>query len=326
MTEHSLIPSEEFLPTGNSPTEIRARVRKLRAMMEEAYIIVARDLWEIYHSKHYIKWGYETWGDYLRDEVGISKDSAYRARKIFETFVHKCNLPPSAVDGIGRSKAQKLLPIVTRDNARTWISKAKVMTYDDLVEAIEDAKGESGGYPTPTAPDVALPSTPITINVGKLTTTKVEPKPAKFRVRNFRLPDETDDLLEEALNEAQRITNSHAAGFNLGCIAQFFLSHRLTSEGKNDHRLPWHFRQWEKIYGGRMIHVKDDKGWALLEEAIKRNPDHLGSSLEEIRNDNTSGSTDEDGRSNRGCDATGRATSDEREGDDPNLGETIEGV
>ncbi len=292
MTDHSLIPAEGFLPTGNSPPEIRTRVRKLRAMMEEAYIIVARDLWEIYHSKHYLKWGYETWGDYLRTEVGISKDSAYRARRIFETFVHKCNLPPSAVEGIGRSKAQKLLPIVTRSNARSWISKAKVMTYDDLVDAIEDAKDDSGGYPTPSDPDVALPSSPITINVGKKTSTPKKPKVVKFRVRKFRLPDDTDDLLEESLNEAQRITGSHAAGFNLGCIAQFFLSHRLTSEGKNDHRLPWHFRQWEKIYGGRMIHVKDDKGWALLEEAIKQNPDHLGSSLEEIRDDYRDGSED----------------------------------
>jgi len=297
MSENSLIPAGDFLPTGNSPPEIRTRIRKLRAMMEEAYIIVARDLWEAYHSKLYLKWGHETWGDYLREEVGISKDSAYRARRIFETFVHKCNLPPSAVEGIGRSKAQKLLTVVTRDNARAWVAKAKVMTYDDLAEAIDNAKGESVSYPSPTTPDVALPSTPITIDVGKKNTKVKKAKARKFRVRKFRLPDDTDDLLEEALNEAQRITNSHAAGFNLGCIAQFFLSHRLTSEGKNDHRLPWHFRQWEKIYGGRMIHIKDDKGWALLKEAIENNPEHLGSSIEEIRDDNRDSdrSTDGDG-------------------------------
>lgn len=283
--------SSPLLPQGDDPAAIRERVPKLKQMLEQGYLIFARDIWSIYHRKLYSRWGYETYDDYLKSEAGISKDSAYRARLIFETFTMKCGIRPDELEGIGRARATMLRPIVTKSNAREWIQKAKTLSWAEFNDKVEQAKGPKKKRPKP----ASKPETPVIAGVPVKLAPTVEETPRaeapaeteEFRLRRFSVPPDTDTLLDEALGEAQRITQSHSPGFNLGCIAQHFLAHRLTQEGKSDGRLYYHLRHMEEIYGGRIIHIKDDKAWELLAETIEdpKNKKHFGTTTREPINE-----------------------------------------
>ena len=266
---------------GDSPSDIRERIPRLKALVERCYMHLARDLWTAYHRKLYVNWGFETFDDYVKTEVGISKDYAYRMRRIFSVFVLKCGIKPSELDVIGRSKAQILLPVIDKSNAKGWISTAKLLPYNELVEKVHEIrKKKKKAAVAPTEPDNPLPNGDQPIRLAK-NSTGIALKQEEFKPRTFRLPADSDSLLDEALAEAQRITKSSSEGFNLTMIAQHFMAHRMTQEGKKDGRLHWFMRHMEKIYGGHLIHVKDDKGWEILAEAAETNPKHLGTSAKE---------------------------------------------
>jgi len=249
---------------------------------------LAKDLWATYHRKLYVDWDYETFDDYLKKEVGISKDYASRMRRIFSVFVLGCGVRPSTLDDIGRSKAQLLLPVVNKLNAASWIKKAKDLPIGDLRAEIHKLKVVAAKSKTiePSDPETPFPdgSKPISL-ATKVDGSLPNSKQQEFIPRTFRLPEDSDTLLDEALGEAQRITKSASPGFNLTCIAQEFLASRMTKEGKKDGRLHWYMRQMERIYGGRLIHIKKDVGWDLIRDLIENNPNIFGASATEEFNE-----------------------------------------
>ncbi len=268
---------------------IRARIPQLKLIAEKAYMSLAKDLWSTYHRKLYVKWGYATFDDYLNGEVGVSKDYARRMRRIFSVFVLKCGVRPSELDKIGRTKAQMLLPVVNKFNARSWITAATELPCGDLQAKVFEAR-HSGTKSAPTSKATTID--PAEVDGTKGITIDAKPAgkspiqlqsrtaPTKFVKRMFSLPEESDALLDEALGEAQRITKSSSEGFNLACIAQHFMAHRLTDEGKNDGRLYWFMRQMERIYGVRLLHIKSDKAWDLLRETVVDNQESFGTTGE----------------------------------------------
>ena len=266
-------------------------------------MFLAKDLWSTYHRKLYVKWGYATFDDYLNKEVGISKDYARRMRRIFSVFVLKCGVKPADLDEIGRSKAQILLPVVDKTNAHAWIAKAKVLPYGELQSKISAAKTSKGSTEPATTTDALITPGKEPVSLARDETPE---KPAtEFIPRTFRLPVESDTLLDEALGEAQRTTKSASPGFNLTCIAQHFLAQRLTEQGKKDGRLHWFMRQMERIYGGRLIHIKVDKGWDLLREVIENNPDAFSISAEEHLDERGHGSSERGSDNDNGGECDG---------------------
>lgn len=277
------------LPIGETPEAIRDRIPMLKTYIEKAYVRFAKDIWLVYNQKYYTKWGFNTFDDWIAS-VGVSKDGAYKARRIFDTFVMKCGIPPKEIDEIGKSRAEKLLPVIDKTNVKEWVTKAKELGWAELCNKVEVEKiKRRSPPPEPTQPDSGIVVGPVSLGNSTTQETprviKEETKHETFRVRTFRLPDESDTLLEEALAEAQRITGSHSAGYNLSCIAQHFLAHRMTNDGKDDGRLLWFMRQMERIYNCRLIRIKSDDGWELLKEAVENNPDHLGDSKEEVKDE-----------------------------------------
>ncbi|KKK66739.1 hypothetical protein LCGC14_2961040, partial [marine sediment metagenome] len=53
------------LPTGNTPNAIRARIKILKEITERCYMLLARDLFECFQNRYYVKWGYDTFNDYV---------------------------------------------------------------------------------------------------------------------------------------------------------------------------------------------------------------------------------------------------------------------
>lgn len=257
------------IPHGDEPDTIRARIPRIRAITETCYMQLASDLWSVYHRKLYTDWGFDTFDDYVLTEVGISKDRSYRLRHIFAVLVMKCGLTPDSLKDLGRSKAEKLLPYVTRENAATMVREAKQLSFGKFVAKIEKIKAKQaaskGVIDTTSKPsDASLD--PSARPAGVRLTSNTLPG---FHARVFHLPKETDTLVDEALAEAKRITKSPSDGFNLGCIAQHFLAHRLTTDSADDGRLLWFMRGMERVYGGKLLRIKDDRAWDVLRAAVE---------------------------------------------------------
>lgn len=268
----SLPPETLSLPTGDSNEAILARLDAYKNVIERCSVEMARDLWTVFHLKRYVEMGFETFDDFVKIRLGMSRDKADRLRRMFSKLVLKCDIKPALLEGIGRSKIEMILPVVTRENAREWIEKARELPYGRLELEVREFKARSVPHP----PEPTLPESPVVpeapVVLSKTTTASATP-PTTFKTRTFRLPEDVITLLDEALGEAQRITKSASDAFNLACVLQHFLAHRMTQEGKKDSRLRFFMRHMEEIYGGRLLHVRNDKAWKVLQQAVESAPD-----------------------------------------------------
>jgi hypothetical protein len=261
------------LPEGDSPAEIRERVKVLKGVTERCYMRLAHDLWKCYHRQLYVDFGYDTFDDYVADEVGISRDRAHKLRRIYAILHLKCEIPTREIEEAERGRVELILSVVDRTNARDWLTRAKTLPYRSLQNKLAEVRtrrAESG--PEPTSPITPLPQPPIQVAGDSPRAPVVKSAPPsthKFLKRTFRLPEDGDALLTEALGVAQRITKSHSDTFNLICIVQQFLAHNLTLEGKKDPRKDYWLRWMEEIYGGHFIHIKDETGWDVLRTALE---------------------------------------------------------
>lgn len=278
----SPVPSSTYsfqLPDGDSPEAIRQRVKILMGVTERCYMHLAHELWKCYHRQLYIDFGHDTFDDYVTDEVGISRDRAHKLRRIYAVLHLKCQIPTKEIEEAERSRVELILGVVDRTNAREWLSRAKSLPYKSLQNelATERNRRAPAADPTPTPPLTPEPTPPI--KVACESPRAVAPTAeARFVKRSFRLPEDGDSLVTEALGVAQRFTKSHSDAFNLICVAQQFLAHNLTLEGKKDPRKEFWLRWMEEIYGGHFIHIKDDEGWEILRQAIEdpKHAHHLG--------------------------------------------------
>jgi len=264
------------IPEGDSPEEIRDRIKVLKTVTESCYMRLAHDLWKCFHRKLYVGYGYDTFDDYVAEEVGISRDRAYKLRRIYAVLHLKCDIPTYEIEKAERARVEMILPIVDRNNARKWLDDAKKLPYKTLKNKLaEDRTRRSKVEPEPTDPTKPPPTTPVRI-ACESPRAGSETESMPFVKRTFRLPEDGDSLLTEALAVAQRTTKSHSDAFNLICIIQQFHAHNLTLEGKKDPRKGYWTRWMEEIYGGRFLHIKNDEAWAVLADAVEKHPHLFG--------------------------------------------------
>ena len=266
------------LPEGDSAEAVRTRILLLKQITERCYLALAKELWDCYHRKLYLQYNYDTFDDYVAMEVGISKDRSYKLRRIFSVLVLKCGVSPSELEEAERSRVEMILGVVDRTNAREWVQAAKQLDYRDLKNKLTKARVSRVDRPQPaaTAPNKPLPKPPVRIACEQ-NDAGAAPVEEEYHTRTFRLPDDVDTLLTEALGVAQRVTRSHSDNFNLACIAQQFLAHNLTVEGKDDGRAGYFLRWFEEIYGGHLLHIKHDGAWEVLAKVMEEHPDLFGS-------------------------------------------------
>lgn len=264
------------VPEGDSAEAIRERIKVFKKVTESCYMRLAHELWKCYHRKLYVGYGYDTFDDYIAEEVGISRDRAYKLRRIYTVLHLKCDIPTRDIEEAERARVEMILSVVNRTNAREWLGQAKTLPYKSLKNKIAELRNcNAQEEAAPTGPIRPEPSTPIKIACEGPQEDDAT-RTLAFVRRTFRLPEDGDSLLTEAMAVAQRFTKSHSEAFNLICIAQQFLTHNLTLEGKKDPRKDYWVRWMEEIYGGRFLHVKSDEAWGILTEAVQKHPHLFG--------------------------------------------------
>lgn len=265
----------------DAPSEVRKRLKQNKAKVDSAYIQMGRDLYLAYHRRFYQKWGYDTFTDYVEQEIGIAKTRAERLRRIWTKFVKQLKVPPAELAGVGFTNAFTMLPVIDSTNVYDWIDKAKDSSWRELDLAVQAAKGPSktaadkiktsGGTATakPTDDDPTYDDDGSDVGVGAA----VDPKDSR-RPWTFRLYPSQFKVLDAAVAEARRTKpDEMAENEALAHVATEFLASRMSKEEKPLVRLRFMLSVFENVYGGKFVWIKNEEAAAFLGEAMENRPD-----------------------------------------------------
>jgi hypothetical protein len=247
----------------DAPDAVFARAAKLTRQIDTAYIALGRELYMIFHRKLYLAKGHDSFRDYLECDLGVSGDRGERVKRIWTKFVRELNLKPEQLTGVGYTRALALLPIVTSDNAESWLEKARSMQWRDL--HIEIAKAKS----PPAAVVDAYEAAGADVDRVTPTITKTPTRPLKFNLRESQ-----SSIWQVAYDEVRR---AKATEVSLGeCLAHIcteFLASRATKEMKPHARLRFYLRMFEEVFGGKFVWLRNPEAADVLLEAMENRPD-----------------------------------------------------
>lgn len=255
--------------SNDSPGEIRKRIRETKEAMDRAYIQLGRDLYLAFHRRLFIGWGFDSWRDYVEQEIGENYKRAERAKRIWEHFVKACCLRPSALKGLSYTNALQLVSATDRSNAAARVSIAKQMTYRDLKTQIkvwlspsqedvanlpkigDDGDDADGEAPTP-------PTPPVEEGV----------------VMSFRLYPGQTKVVDAAIAEIQRSKDcGMAPNEALAHMATECLTSRMAKEDEPVTRLSFMLGVLERVHGGKIIWIPSDDAADYLVGAMEKRPD-----------------------------------------------------
>ncbi len=267
-------------PSGDSPTEVRRRIRRLKREVDTAYIQLGRDLYLVYHRRLFVQWGHDTWTDYVEQEVGISQSRGDRLRRIWSAFVKKLALKQQSLNGVGYTNAFVLLPlvnkgIITSENVDDWLQAARTLSYRDLELKANAAKGPSedtvdsmaaAGVPV----EPAKPASEATAEA----TAPIDPGADPRAMLSFRLYPQQHDVVRAAIEEAMRgKAEEMAPNEALANVATEFLASRMSKEEKPLTRVSFLLGVLEQVYGGKFVWIQNDEAAAVLSQAMDQHPD-----------------------------------------------------
>ena len=127
-------------PSPDAPSEVRKRLVEYKKAADTAYIQLGRDLYLAYHRRLFATWGYDTFTDYVEQELGIAKTRAERLRRIWTKYIKTLKVAPRELVGLGFTNAFTMLSVVDGSNVHDWIDKAKSMSWRELDLAVQAAR------------------------------------------------------------------------------------------------------------------------------------------------------------------------------------------
>jgi hypothetical protein len=189
-------------------------------------IEVARVLFAKSHSEFA---DYKNFREYVENH-GLCYSNAMRYGTIYRKLVD-LDIPWSAFEAIGWTKVLILLDVVTKDNIKAWVAKAKEMNFHSL-EALVKAEKQMG-------------------KAG------IEQKPKAITTKTFKLHQDQKEIVEDALAKAREETGSVFETVNLEAICQSYLGDGLK------------FSNWEQALSYAKKQVNNDPAfYATVREFI----------------------------------------------------------
>jgi len=140
--------------------------------------------------------GFKTFRQYIETVHGIRYDKAMRFAGIYRKL-RNLGVPWSAFENIGWTKVLALCDVVTNDNVKEWVAKAKVMNLGTLKDHVEAEKQKNK--------------------------TGAEQKPKTTWTKTFKLHDDQKQLWEKTRKKAEEETGSAVEASNLEAICQNYM-------------------------------------------------------------------------------------------------------
>jgi len=261
----------------DEPEEIRRRLRASKRAIDETYIQMGRDLYLVYHRRLFVQWGHDTFDDFAENEMKISRKRAERVRLIWTHFIKECGLKPSELSGLGYTCANELRGATDSSNVKRRIKSAKDLSWRALRRKIakwkEPPKDVTDDMPKATDDESADDTTPLTAADGRT-------------ALGFKLYPSQQKVVQAALDEVSRgKPNEMAPNEALANIATEFLASRMSKEEEPVTRCRYMLSTLERVYGGKIIWIPNDKAAEALAQYMEKHPDLFGEPTEELEDD-----------------------------------------
>lgn len=274
-----VINENTFDPLANI-ADLRERLKRRKDLVDSQYMKLGFDLFLVYNTEVYRKWGYETYGDYVWGELGIAVDTANVYRRLWKKL-QDLGLNEEKLAGIGYSRAQLVSSVLKKDNLDEWLGKARTLSWKDLksevkltnfvkpkhkVVSVIETKAQPGSTDMMKADIIA------DIDGPKI----VKDEETLVKKDFFFYPEQLRFVIM-ILQEMEKDTGSSKEGYNLVTALMEFQSNRVKCE-KSDKPLLM-MRGFELAFGGKLLWVKNGEQLDALNKLISENQELFGGSI-----------------------------------------------
>jgi len=118
--------------------------------MNKSFWEVGRVLHEVYSSRIYTSWGYDSYSAYCEGELNLKLRTAQSLQATYRHFVIDLKVSKMTLDqltSIGSAKAYLIRGVATKENLAFWLNKAQTLGFAGLKAEIENCC--NGGDPKP---------------------------------------------------------------------------------------------------------------------------------------------------------------------------------
>ena len=191
--------------------DLRTEVIEAKNASEQAYWRLASALYIVWNESAYDEWGYDSFGDYVDNELSMQRRKAQYLVAIAGWFGEQSEQVQSWVKQLGWTKARELIGVVDESNANEWRDIAENSSLRELTTAVKEAKAEN---------NVSNPSS------------GGETKPKR---KNFALFEDQMSNVSSALSKAMSLANTEKEGHALDLICTEYLSQNTGLNTLNDY-------------------------------------------------------------------------------------------
>lgn len=225
-------------------SELRRAAKAAAKQYDQAWLPLARALYQVKKLKAYEDWDYELWSEYVAEDLGVPIE--LRQADYFVLIIKKLSVDIGVSDmdleAIGQSRARVIIPVADKKNIDRWLTMAKKTPYKDLEDAVKAARKKGDNEPPPISNYVPL---------------------------NFRTTTDQATTIRHAISLAGKIApNANKSdGHLLELIAMEFISDHPESRKEyfaiQCHRL-------EQVFGVKLLAVsKENPKWTSMVEQVR---------------------------------------------------------
>jgi hypothetical protein len=125
--------------------DIREKVLELKNKAEENYWELGVVLADVYTNNRYRSWGFDSWKEYVEQELDFTLRKAQYLVKLQAWFENMTPAMQAFFRGIGWAKCRLLMGFVVKENAKSWKKRVEGKTFKQIEEMISRAKKEEKG-------------------------------------------------------------------------------------------------------------------------------------------------------------------------------------
>lgn len=129
-----------------TPEALRRLARDMAKKINAELIRLSNVLLVIHSNRYWEDWGYASWSDYARTEVGMPPGASYNLLRIARwTAQHRpTRSQREALASLGRVKAYLIARVAVKADAEKWMEVARSMTAEQLrTRIVTNGKSEA---------------------------------------------------------------------------------------------------------------------------------------------------------------------------------------